>query len=353
MRVLQVTSSSQRRGAEVFAQQLGEALAERGHDVSTVALRADGSRADLPFVQLPPGRFSASVLRELTVRSRWADVVVAHGGSTLQTVAVTSMLARRPFVYRNIGDPRHWGAARLSALRIGAPLRRAAAVAALYDSSARYLCDRYRLQPRRVTVLGNAVPSTQFPTPTAEDRAAARSELGLDQGTPLVGYLGALSPEKRPEWMIELANRLPEVTVRVAGDGPLRADLVRATSNTGAPANIGLLDPPTDAATFLAALDVLVVPSRTEGVPGVILEAALTGTPVVATDVGGVADTMSSLAFGRTVDADDLDGLAAAVRRVLADPEAFTAERARVVEAHDLAALEERWETLLRHAVEG
>ena len=59
--------------------------------------------------------------------------MVSHGGSTLAPVALCSRIARRPFVYRNIGDPVYWGQVRGANLRVGLPLRAASHVVALYD----------------------------------------------------------------------------------------------------------------------------------------------------------------------------------------------------------------------------
>lgn len=336
----------------MFAQQLGEELRNRGHEVRTVAFRSDGTGPGLGFMELPAGRFSPAVLHALTSHARWSQVVVSHGGSTLQSVAIASALARRPFAYRNIGDPSHWGAARLSRLRIGLPLRRATGVAALYDSAASYLVEHYGIHRGRISVLGNAVPAQDFPSATVEDRAAARARLGLAAGVPVIGYLGALAPEKRPSWMIDVAVRLDGVVVAVAGDGPLRAEMSRSAAGVAGSARLHVLEPPTDPATFLRAVDVLAVPSTTEGVPAVVLEAALTGTPVVATAVGGVTDTMRSLDFGRTVPRDDLEGFIDALRQVLARPGEFTADRARVVEAHDLGSVATRWESFLNGIVD-
>ena len=84
-----------------------------------------------------------------------------------------------------------------------------------------------------------------------------------------------------------------------------------------------------DPERFLSALDVLLLPSVTEGIPGVLLEAALVGVPTVATDVGGVADTMRTVDAGRCVAADDLSGFVTAVRSVLttATPTFLTARQ--------------------------
>lgn len=346
MRILQLTTSTQRRGAEVFAHQLGEELGRRGHAVHTIALSGSDEPAALPFEVLGGTRAGPGTLRSLARSARSDDVVIAHGGASLVPAAISSAVARRPFVYRNIGDPAHWGAVRGANLRVGAPLRRAAAVVALYRGARSYMVERYGLDPNRVAVASNAVDVDLFPERDADRRARARTALDLDGGGALIGYLGALSPEKRPEWVLEVARRLPNATALIAGDGPLRTELAAA-----APGNVRFLGSVGDPPGFLAALDVLVVPSRTEGVPGVLLEAALTGVPVVATDVGGVAEVAGPLSGVEVVGRDDLTGFTAAVGHALASGPATTDDRHAIQERHSMPRIADTWERVLREVV--
>lgn len=345
MRVLQVTTSSERRGAEVFAEQLGAALGAAGHDVRTVALHRGGAPS-LPFDVLGSGRRDPRTHVRLAVLARQHDVLVAHGGSTLVPVAAAAAASGRAFVYRNIGDPSHWGAVRGAGWRIGVPLRRAAAVVALYDEAARYLVGRYRLEDARVTVAGNAVESSRFPRADAAGRRAARATFGVDTEGPVLGYLGALSPEKRPELALDTRDALGDGTLLVAGDGPDRASLERRAIRSGG--RVVLLGTVEDPAAFLAAVDVLLLPSRTEGIPGALLEAALVGTPVVAADVGGVGEVVRTTGGGRLVRDPEPSSLAAAVREVLDRPEDHVADRAEVERRFGMDAVASVWDRTLR-----
>lgn len=341
--VLQVTSSARRRGAEVFAAQLGEQLCASGHHVTTLALEPQG---DLPFERATRQRFDPRALAALTRRCRDHDVVVSHGGSTLAPVAAAATLARRPFVYRNIGDPSYWGRVRLADLRLGVPLRRAAHVVGLYDSAGNYLVRRYRVRPDRLTVISNAVDADRFPRRDDERRRAARATFNVG-AAPVIGYLGSLSAEKRPKWAVDAASATG-ATLLVGGDGPMRADLERRCADHGVDGRfLGVVS---DAEEFLAALDLLVIPSRTEGIPGVLIEAALVGVPVVATGVGGVGEVMGRLGAGLVVDAGDHGGLCDSAAAALADPSGYLADRATVVRHHDLKVVAERWAQVLSAA---
>ena len=350
MRILQVASSSRRRGAEVFADQLGPELVRRGHEVSTISLEHRSDEQGLAFEELAvPGRGPRAIL-ELARRARAWDVLIAHGGSTLLPVTAAAKLARRPFVYRNIGDPSFWGQSRGAKGRIGAPLRSAARVVALYPGAAQYMRDRYRVLPERLAVAPNAVDVARFPAITPAQRESVRAELGLTGSQPVLGYLGNLSEEKRPEWALATVEAIEDATLLMAGDGPLRDELDQRARSLGVRAGTPacrLLGPVSDSQRFLAAIDVLLLPSATEGIPGVLVEAALVGIPTVATDVGGVRDALATMAAGVCVPVDDFDGFVAAVRAVATDPGGYRPDRDAALEHHAIEAVADRWEKVL------
>lgn len=347
--VVQVTTTSRRRGAEMFASQLGRSLQNRDHRVVTVALEVPATRGSLEFAAIGNPRRDPAALRRLLRTIRDADLAVAHGGSTLQPVALAASIARRPFVYRNIGDPSYWGDARAAQLRVGMPLRRSAAVLALYEGARDYMVDRYRLDPRRVVVAPNAVDPTAFPERTPALRAGARHRLGIEDDRVVLGYLGNLSGEKRPQWALATAEAVTGSTLVMAGDGPLRGELgsraQRLGERNGAPA-CRLLGPVDDPAGFLAALDVLLLPSATEGIPGVLLEAALIGVPTVATTVGGVSEVVAAVG-GVAVSADDLAGFVTMARRVAAEPGDYPADRDAVLRHYGIDAVTDTFERVL------
>ena len=137
------------------------------------------------------------------------------------------------------------------------------------------------------------------------------------RSVPRLGCLGRLVPQKGFEVALaavaELVRRRP-VELHVAGQGPERTSLEAASA--GLPVTFrGHLGSPPEVASFLRELDVLVVPSRYEGLPNVVLEALACGTPVVAADAPGVAEATAGQA--RLVDVGDASELARAVEEVL------------------------------------
>ena len=158
----------------------------------------------------------------------------------------------------------------------------------------------------------------------AGDRAAARASLGWDPGKRALLWVGRMSPEKGLDVLVDACARLPrdlDFSLHLAGDGPLRGELAERARRAGLAQRIvfaGMV-PHGALPDWFRAADVTVLPSRSEGVPNVLLESIACGTPFVASDVGGVAEIADPRA-DRLTPAGDADALAAAIAEVLSQP---------------------------------
>ncbi|CAN5425000.1 glycosyltransferase family 4 protein [soil metagenome] len=344
MRVIHLVASSDRRGAEVFATELVKHLGG-APDHEVLAIRAGTAERRLDVRALGSSRTDPRGFAHLVSRLRRADVLVAHGSSSLLHGAAAGSIASRPFVYRNIGDPAAWGDVRGAAFRIGTPLRHAARVAALYPSARDHLISSYRLDRTRVATIPNAVP--EFPRPDHNGRAVARQQFSLDPSRRWVGFVGALSEEKGVLDAIAAVAIDPGLGLLVAGGGP-QADQARECADRTAPGRVRFLGVTDEPLSVLAAVDVLVIPSRTEGMPGAAIEAGLSGVPVVATDVGGVSEVVVDGATGVLVDSVEPVALVSALRRAIAQREAFgDAARERCQSRFTMDPVARQWASLL------
>lgn len=179
----------------------------------------------------------------------------------------------------------------------------------------------------RTDVISSGVDTDRF-HPTA-DRAAAKRALGLDAAAPVIGTVGRLEPRKGTATLIAALAALRDagrrdVTALIVGDGPLRAELAADAERRGIASQVRLLGDRADVRDVLAALDVFVLPSRTEGMSNALLEAMSMALPVVATAVGGTPEVVADGRSGLLVPADDAAAMARAIDRVLAEP-AFAA----------------------------
>jgi glycosyltransferase involved in cell wall biosynthesis len=348
-RVLQLVTSTDRRGAEVFAHELEGALRSRGWPIDTVALWPGGGTRRLDLPTLSNRRRDPAALLTLRRRAAEAAVVVAHGSSTLPFAAAGLIGGGTPFVYRSIGDPAFWGSSPARRARVGVALRRAAAVVALWGGAAELISDRYRVPPDRVHVIPTGVPTEAFGPTRPTDRPDRRAALGLglDPDRATVLLLGALSPEKNPTAAVAAMAMLPDVQLLVGGGGPLAEEMVRQ-AGSAAPGRVHFAGVVDDPASLLAAADVLVLPSRTEGVPAVAIEASLTGLPVVAARVGGMAEAVIDGETGFLVDGPTPFRLARALDAALsASATLGAAGRLRALGRFGLDPVADQWHALL------
>jgi glycosyltransferase involved in cell wall biosynthesis len=170
-----------------------------------------------------------------------------------------------------------------------------------------------------VHVVPNAFSSRH--TIVAQDEA--RAALGLPADEFRIGWVGRLSHEKGADLMIQaLANAaLADVQLSIIGDGGDRKHLARLASSLGVHDRIAWHGVRYDAPALLRAFDVLVLSSRTEGTPIVLLEAMAAGVPIVATTVGGVPDVVSD-EHALLVPPGDPTAIASAVEKVRRDSRA-------------------------------
>lgn len=332
--------------------QLAERLQQDGYQVEVVALRAakgEHCALDVPVVSKRPTALSGFV--SLVRRARDADVLIANGGTTLWWTCLAGLVSRTDFVYRNIGDPSEWGRVRFAQWRIGTPLRRAAVVAALYPDASAFLARRYRIDAERLTTIPNAVPVCAFPLPDDNDRSLAQASLGLDPNIRWVAFLGALSAEKQPLMALAALQSEQDLGLVVAGDGPL-AEQCRAAASRFPKERVRLLGRVSDSRRVLVACDVVVLPSRTEGISGVAIEAGLSGRPVVASNVGGMSEAIKDEVTGILVDNPTPDSLVEAIRWALAHKVAAgTAARTHCVERFSMDEAGREWARALDQAI--
>ena len=188
----------------------------------------------------------------------------------------------------------------------------------------RHLADRVidaGVDPEKVRVVYGGVDPKQFhPGP----RLHARRRVGLPaEGDPVLLYVGRLSPEKGVDVLIDacsiLAREGRRFQCHIIGTGPLAGPLQARIDRLGLGERVRLLGPRPQAELpdWYRAADVFVLPSHSEGVPNVLLEAAACGLPCVATRVGGVPE-ISDRGDIRLVPPAEPAGLAGAIGEALA-----------------------------------
>ena len=201
---------------------------------------------------------------------------------------------------------------------------RCAAFVAVSEALAKALIE-LGVKPEKISVLRNGVDLATF---AALDRAAVRRELGVT-GTLLLS-VGNLVPEKGHQHVIAALPQLGAARLIIIGQGPYEDALRRQATGLGVAERIEWIPVLTQSelARYYTAADATVLMSHNEGTPNVLLESMACGTPVIATDVGGVPEIVTAPESGRVVHGWSGDTLAAAVKAMLSNPPARAATRA-------------------------
>lgn len=191
----------------------------------------------------------------------------------------------------------------------------------------------------RAQVINNAV------IPPPPGAAQALPEWATSAVPPVIGYVGRLSPEKGVDLLLAALHQLqsghPELpwAAIIAGDGPERASLEARSASLGLTDRVRFVGQISDPWQLYRVAKVIVLPSRSEGLPNVLLEAIAADRQVVATTVGAVPSVIGSGSAARLVPPEDVAALAGAIKESIARTEepSATADRVAVRERYALS----------------
>lgn len=157
-------------------------------------------------------------------------------------------------------------------------------------------------------------------------RDSVREQQGIPLNAMVVGYVGRMTADKGLDALIGamrlLREELGDVYLLLVGPDDTLGGLARSTVAAFGEYWVCRTGNVDETSTVYASMDVFCLPSRREGLPTVLLEAAASGTPIVATNATGVRDVIPDASCGHVVSIDDEKSLAKALRSVLENPEA-------------------------------
>jgi len=207
----------------------------------------------------------------------------------------------------------------------------------------------------KIRYLPNGVDTERF-RPDPELRACLRQELGLETAFAWLA-VGRFDVPKDYANLLQafayVAQARPEAQLLIAGDGPLRPSMEQLANDLGITDRVKFLGIRRDIPALMNAADAYVMSSAWEGMPNVLLEAAASGLPIVATDVGGNSEVVIDGKTGFLVPPKDPEALAQAMVQLMGLPQE---ERRRVGEAarqyveanYSLDRVVDQWEALYR-----
>ncbi|MCU0497711.1 MAG: glycosyltransferase [Anaerolineae bacterium] len=166
----------------------------------------------------------------------------------------------------------------------------------------------------RFITIYNGIDLTPYNTPS--DRSRLRADLGLDPQALIVTMVGVMRPGKGHEIAIRAAEALPTLHFLLVGDGERRADL-----EAHAPPNVRFLGQRLDIPQIWRASDIAILPSESEALPTVLIEAGAAALPTIATRVGGIAEVVIDGETGLLIPPKDPAALITAIQTLIQRPD--------------------------------
>ena len=345
-----MTNGLTRAGAETQLVRLASVLRENGDDVTVLSILPTEAFADelaaidveIVCARLRPHLRGLSAIEDGTqmLRSWRPDVLISFVYQANILGRVAGRLAGVPVVISSIRNE-HFGGPNRERL-----MRATDRLCTLTTTNSRLAAEsliRRGIVPRhRLVVIPNAIDPSPFNRTDAE-RAAIRQGLGLRPGQFTWLAAGRLEPQKDyPSLLRALARRRLSPgndQLLVAGRGALGPELAALADKLGIAERCHFLGVRDDIPDLIAACDAVVLSSRFEGLPNVVMEAMAGGRPVVATRVGGTPELVDDGVSGLLVNPGDPDALSAAMAEVAHAP----AERRRAMGARGQVVVAERY----------
>lgn len=325
MKILLLIQKPQLRGAEIFACQLGNHLAEAGHEVLLVSLLPGD--AELPFtgkhvsLNRPLSKrlwdYAGWKLLAEHIRAFRPDVVQANAGDTLKFAVFSKLVYRwkTPLVFRNANKVSDFVNTTPKLLYNKFLVSNVQHTISVSELCRQDFSKTYSVAPARTTTVPIGIDCKPVNRCMPPDLASFFSS-----GNVLVHVAGFV-PEKNHNGLIRIVHKLTQqgedVKILLIGEGRLRPAIEQQVLALTLNERVKFAGHRSDVLSVMANARALVLPSLIEGLPAVILEAMYVKTPVVAYDVGGISEVVKSGETGWLVTRHDEEGFTGAVTRVL------------------------------------
>lgn len=324
MKVLQIIQRPQLRGAEIFAGQLSEELQRKGITVDVVYL-FDSSSYNFNFNLriIPLNGNSSKRFHDFAAYKRLStiitegnyDLVQANAGDTLKYAALSKLLYRwkAPLVFRNASKMGDFMKNALHVFLNRVFLRQCNYVISVSENCRQDLINLFphTKECSRTITIGTYLT----------DHIQTTAISGVEE-EPLLINIGSFVPEKNHSFLIKVFDKFytkyKKGYLILVGDGFLRTKLEAAVQSRSLTERILFLGYRKDVVSILKSCDIMVMPSKIEGLPGVILESLASGVPVIASNVGGIPEVLKD-GIGISIRGWSVDSYVSSIEELLHD----------------------------------
>lgn len=290
----------------------------RAPHAAAAELRARGIRP----VFLDAAKWDPTVALRVAALARRNGVRLLHAtgikGTLVARIAGRLVGARTLLHVHDLNDP---GAVSVLQRLFARPTDAAVCVS---EAVRELAVSRYHVRPARVRVARNGVPLEALRSAGAGARSRVRAELAIEPGRSVLAIVGRMHPVKGHRALLgmlpAIVRSCPRALLLVVGDGPERAPCEELARSLGMSQHVRFLGRRADVPRLLAAVDLLLMPSQSEGLGLAAIEALAAARPVIAYAVGGLPEVVVEGVNGRLVPPGDCEAFTHAVVDTLRDP---------------------------------
>ena len=296
-------------------------LDSKRFDAKVVSLQRDGGgkflqEKEISIFYIEKGKISPSIINEIIkiIEQNKTNLVHLHGYASANFGRIA---ARKVGIHNIVHEhaildilPHQFIADFL--------LRNKTDVAVAVSKAVKVFLNKGRSVPEnKIKVIWNGIKNKKFQNIELERIEKIKNDVGIHNCQKVVGTLTRFREEKGTQYLIEAAEKViktePNAKFVIAGDGPLKDELIQLAHNLNLNQQLTFPGFVEDVPALLQALDIVVMPSLNEGAPLALLEYMAAKKPIVATNVGGIKEVIENNISGLLVPSKEKESLAEAI----------------------------------------
>lgn len=228
------------------------------------------------------------------IRKEKINIIHAHGYGSANFGRLIKLFNKIPVIVHAHDDDRNYPFHQKFADYL---LRNLTDQAIAISEAVKVSCvNKRNISEEKLIVLHNGIPLEDFAVPDESRIQKERNRLGIKRESNVIGTVARLREEKGVKYLIQSAVKIldafPDAVFLIVGDGPLRKELVNLAKKLGLEYKVVFAGFCEDIPSILSIIDIVAVPSISEGLGIAVLEAMAMGKPIVATSVGGIIEIL-------------------------------------------------------------